>query len=41
MSGEEIVALTGLRLSTLFVRLHRARKLFLAAFETERSARNA
>jgi RNA polymerase sigma-70 factor (ECF subfamily) len=40
MSGEEIAALTGVRLSTVFVRLHRARKLFLAAFEDDRSARN-
>jgi RNA polymerase sigma-70 factor (ECF subfamily) len=41
MSGEEIAALTGLTLSTVFVRLHRARKLFLAGFESERSNANA
>lgn len=33
LSGEEIAALTGIKLSTVWVRLHRARLLFLAELD--------
>jgi RNA polymerase sigma-70 factor (ECF subfamily) len=35
LSGEEIAALTGVKLATVWVHLHRARALFLAAMQRE------
>jgi RNA polymerase sigma-70 factor (ECF subfamily) len=40
LPGEEIARLTGMKPSTVFVRLHRARHLFLACLEKSGGARN-
>jgi RNA polymerase sigma-70 factor (ECF subfamily) len=40
LSGEEIARLTGIKPSTVFVRLHRARHLFLACLEKSGGARD-